>query len=112
MAGEASAADPSTLPAVNNFVRRSRATKNSDGIRWSFLLSGSRFSASAGQVFERPVALTTFSLSTGPPGGLDPLNDYSEGATVAGRLFYIAVARSSLRKDLNQTLNHGKQTTP
>ncbi len=50
MAGKASAAFSGSLPAVNNFVAAGAATAGLDGVGPSFVVSGLRFPAPAGQV--------------------------------------------------------------
>jgi hypothetical protein len=69
IAGEESEAKLSPQPAVNNFVGASAPRQESDGWIGSFVLSGFLgFSASAGQVCEQTVALTTFSFTDQPAG--------------------------------------------
>jgi hypothetical protein len=68
MAGEESAAKLSPQPAVNNFAGARAPDRIWMVFRIHFRYPIPRFPAPAGQVFERKVALTTFSFIDRPPG--------------------------------------------
>jgi hypothetical protein len=92
-------------PSVNNFAPRVRPGISDDhGL--SSVLSLNSFPAPAGQVCERPVALTTLQFNDRPVGRWFWLSTtHREGVSISGRLFYIVVARSSLRDCPNHN-NH------